>query len=128
MIEEGMVINNGEGAEATLTSVVEGTYGLLLKGVMDDGFSFTTYCPFELPAVENTWPDKFSWYGWAGRGHIVLPSGLKLGDVCFRRSDERPRTIEEHDAEWERTEIAMRKEEQECELPAQGNDGTKEVS
>ncbi len=108
LIEEGMVITNAQGKQLTVSIVIPGVYGLLVRGYMerleDDG---EVYLIPELPPSDCEW----DWYGWFCKSHAVLPNGLRVGCVEFRYIDPRD-TIEEYDAEWERTCEAIRKEEQ----------------
>lgn len=94
--------------EAVIVSqVVVGKYGLLVLGKFDNDMSYREYFPYELPPCEET----LNWYGWGERSFTTIATGQKLGGVCFWSYDLRPRTIEEYDAEWERTIKEIRQEE-----------------
>ena len=91
-----------------VTKVSVGKYGLLVCGGFTNGFhgDYTGYWPYELSPSEIQQP----WYGWSHRGTEKLPSGLRCSTVGLLFADPRE-TIEEYDAEWERTIEAMRSEE-----------------
>lgn len=111
LIEEGMVVENSTGVQLEVQRVTLGRYGILAEGYLPSlEREGKVYILPELPPLEFA---KWDWYGWATRSHALLPTGLKVGAVAFYRNDPRPRTLEDYDAEWERTIDTIRKEEQE---------------
>ncbi len=107
VVEVGGIIVVDTGDKLRITQVDIGKYGILwhaLKEPEDDGEVYSAYAPPELPAPDARVED---WYGWAMYGSTALPSGALIGDVCLWNSDDRD-TVEEYDAEWERTIKAMK--------------------
>lgn len=102
IINIGDEIKNFQDITAPITSVVKGRYGLLIKD--SDIPNLIAFVPWELPPIETI---EREWYGWYTRSFIILPNGMRLGVVVWKRSDPRTDTIEEYDAEWERTMEAI---------------------
>ena len=110
MIEVGDEITNNNGETIIVTKLERGKHGILWRGnIVDTGYTGWSFLIPELPPIE----ELYYWYGWASRAYMVLASGQRVGDVAFWREDPRPDTIEEYDAEWERTIETMREEEHE---------------
>ena len=95
------------GSASRIQSIVKGKNGLLWEGVSYAGTPVRSFLPYELPPSEYI----SGWYGWKSRSVVTLYDGRCLGSVAFSRSDPRPRTIEEYDAEFDRTIETIRQEE-----------------
>lgn len=110
MIAVGDVIRNWEGYRIAVTHVERGLHGLLVKGTAPDysDATFETYILPELVALQER-TDLTPYYGWSSRASVTLANGVRVGSVCFSRSDSR-QGIEEHEAEWERTIASMKPE------------------
>ena len=106
LINPGDGIVNSQSLSVPIASVEKGMHGLLIKGTFGSGYDYQAYAPYELPPVDEV---MWNWYGWGSRDWLTSVSGLKLGVVALQRLDPRD-TIEEFDAEWERTEEEMRRE------------------
>ena len=91
LIQVGDEIKNFNGSISTVTSVVIGRHGLLVKGTFASSQLHEFYAPFELPSQDR----QNDWFGWRTRsGNTILHSGVVLGIVSLRRSDCRYRPVE----------------------------------
>ncbi len=110
IIEVGDVVVNHAGEVIKVIRVEIGKHGILYEGAfISPPYPYSNargYFPYELPPVEVVQ----RWFGWHKRATTVLANGLGAGVVTFGRSDPRPRTIEEYDAEWERTLASIAEE------------------
>ena len=107
LIEVGMVTIDEEGDESAIIDVERGQYGLLVKRKYKKPTYLTAedFVPWECGLPKE--PGEL-WYGWFH--HYLLIQGIKIGMVAVS-FDREINTIEEYDAEWERTETLMREEE-----------------
>lgn len=103
IIEVGDKIQNTSGQWAEVTEVIQGKYGLLVKGKLSYQ-DYAGYYPIELPLVEDI---IWDWYGWASLSVETLENGHKVCGVSFWNGDPR-HGIEEYDLEWELTLEAMK--------------------
>ena len=108
IVEEGDTIVNCESTPLTVLSIIAGTYGLLCLCRLPSGYTGNAYLPYELPSLDD---DIRDWYGWWAYSYCTLPNDSRVGVVEFQRGDNRARTIEEYDKEWERTLETMRLEQ-----------------
>ncbi len=99
IVKVGDSVCNEVGVPFVVTSVDRGRHGLLVKGTFANHIEYRGFLVPELPVVDEI----INWYGWLNRDSVTLKTGSKLSSLGFRRDDPRPRTIEEYDAEWERT-------------------------
>ncbi len=102
LIKEGDEITNSLGLKGVLTAVWKSRYGLVIK--VEDGihiWSVALIIPELLP-IERV----YDYYGWIGRGYIVLSNGQKLGTV----STDPLRTVAEYDIKWKETLKLMEEE------------------
>ncbi len=108
MVEVGDECINKDHRVLTITSVLPGVYGLLLRGYYVDGqCTFEAYLPAELLPTEGI---KWGWHGWSDYTALTLPSGAKVGMVGRHWSDLR-NSVSDYDAAWKRTIKAMKAEE-----------------
>ena len=108
VIEAGDEIKNHVGQPGIVDKAEVGKHGILISCHHPDHLDWTikTYAPFEFPAESET----RDWYNWFARMEMTLPSGAKLGCVSWAKHQQ-DLTIQECDAEWQRTIDAMRTEE-----------------
>ncbi len=108
LIAVGDTIWNCEGEAIEITNVKQGEHGVLWNGTGLSGGStdLAGYVIPELPLSEAIMP----WYGWARKSTITLKGNFKVSNVSFARHEHRPLTVEEHEAEFERTIAAMKPE------------------
>ncbi len=100
LINVGDEIKNWSESCVTISSIASGRLGLLLKGrYSEGGYPYEEYIPWELPPIQP--PIRIHDGCWL-RASITLDDGTKLGSVALRSNDPRD-TIEEYEAEWERT-------------------------
>lgn len=111
IINVGDEITNYEGCQVEVQHVALGRHGILVKGIfVVSRLSFESFVPLELPPPIT---DDQNWYGWAAFDTLTLANGFKTGSLCLYRRDQRD-TIEEYDAEWERTLQEMEDEPMGC--------------
>ena len=109
IIAVGDEIKNQIGQWATVTEVIAGEYGLLIRGKLKYQ-DYEAYAPYEITPVDGV---QWDYYGWAALSAEMTSKGVALTSVALWKDD--PRTgIADYEAEWERTIEAIRSEEMGC--------------